>query len=78
MAEHIVKESSIPNPVKEEVSMEDEQSFKGDTTHNFDQRSSVHSLLSAMQSEPRELKEMPNDTSLYHADDDDDEKAMKE
>jgi hypothetical protein len=50
IAENIVRESNIPNPVKE-VSMEDEQSYRGDTTHNFDQRSSVHSLLSAMQPE---------------------------
>lgn len=35
MAENIMQESAIPNPVKE-VSMEDEQSYRGDTTNNFD------------------------------------------
>jgi len=76
---NIVQESSkIPNPVKE-VSMEDEQSYQGNTTHNFDQdqRSSVHSLLSAMQPEVREMQEINNESTMYHADDDDEE-ALKQ
>ena len=66
----------MPNPVKE-VSMEDEQSYQGNTTHNFEDRSSVHSLLSAMQSDTKEMQEMKrDDISMYHADDD--EEGLKQ
>ena len=66
----------MPNPVKE-VSMEDEQSYQGNTTHNFEDRSSVHSLLSAMQPDTKEMQEIKrDDISMYHADDD--EEGLKQ